>query len=600
MNGLIDEAERVSWFDIHTVEEGIAAVEDMQKRFILLRKEIKKVELALRESLTQRAWGQVRNSIISVFDAFEVDSLEAYREAIAIFGEDMATSLYQVQLNFKGLRASVLQAMAPLAQVLLPVIQTAVYLLSGLAQALARVLSFLFLGTAEVQEYDNSVNNLVTSVKTLKKSLAGFDQINRLNQNDGVSGVVSGLGQLKPMSGSWAALADKLDKLLQPLKNLDLGPAAESLERLRKALQPITKALFEGLEWAWYNLLVPLAQWAVEELLPVFLDMLTTALEALGRIIEELKPYLSWLWEEWLKPLAQWKGNQIIEYIKGIATELGSVSGWITLNRTPVEQFISSSKLLIQAMGEMADNTMQFSEASEGASGSVSGLLYFISQLASPFENSTGVFHAVTSAVWDLASAFGLVTDSSNGAWYAMKQLWEHGWNNLRQNLMNPAYSGLRETLNSIIGLMNSMLYSTTTSVNHLGSAMNGLSFTIPNWVPLIGGKTFSFGIRMLRAPQIPYLAKGAVLPANKPFMAVVGDQKHGTNVEAPLTVIQEAVAAVMEDYISANMAGHQATVGVLREILEAVLGITIGDDVIAAAAARYDRKMAVVRGGYV
>ena len=103
-----------------------------------------------------------------------------------------------------------------------------------------------------------------------------------------------------------------------------------------------------------------------------------------------------------------------------------------------------------------------------------------------------------------------------------------------------------------------------------------------------------------MRAPQLPYLAKGAVLPANKPFMAVVGDQKHGTNVEAPLTVIQEAVATVMDDYAASNMAGHQATVSVLRELLEAVLGIQIGDDVIASAAARYERKMAVVRGGYL
>ena len=598
---MIDESEKINWFDIHTAEEAMVAVEDIYKRFILLRKEIKRVMLEFRDSLTQRAWTQMRNSIISVFDAFEVESLEDYREAMAIFGQDMATSLYQVQLNFRGLRTSVLQAMAPMVQVLLPVVQTAVYLLSGLAQALGRVLSFLFLGTAETQEYASGVTALGTSVKTLQRSLAGFDQINRLGKNSGdTSGIVSDLGQLKPLSGSWSALAAKLDKLLEPLKNLDLGPAAESLERLREALQPITKALFEGLEWAWYNLLVPLAQWAVEELLPVFLDMLTTALEALGRIIEELKPYLSWLWEEWLKPLAQWKGNQIIEYIKGIATELGSVSGWITVNRTPVEQFIASAKLLIQAFGEMAGNTMLFSEASDGASNSMSGLLYYIMQLINPFQNSTGVFGAVTYAVGELASAFGLVTESSNGAWYAMKQLWENGWNNLRLKLMDPTYAGLRDTLNSTIGLLNAMLYSTTTGVNHLGTAMNGLSFTIPNWVPLIGGKTFSFGIRMLRAPQIPYLAKGAVLPANKPFMAVVGDQKHGTNVEAPLTVIQEAVAAVMEDYVGANMAGHQATVSVLREILEAVMGISIGDDVISAAVQRHNRKMAVVKGGYV
>ena len=101
-----------------------------------------------------------------------------------------------------------------------------------------------------------------------------------------------------------------------------------------------------------------------------------------------------------------------------------------------------------------------------------------------------------------------------------------------------------------------------------------------------------------MKAPKIPYLAQGAVLPANKPFLAVVGDQRHGTNVEAPLATIQEAVAVVMQDQTSAILSGFQASIGVQREILEAVLGIQIGDAVIAQAAQRYQRKMAVVHGG--
>ena len=35
-------------------------------------------------------------------------------------------------------------------------------------------------------------------------------------------------------------------------------------------------------------------------------------------------------------------------------------------------------------------------------------------------------------------------------------------------------------------------------------------------------------------------------MPANRPFLAVVGDQKHGTNVEAPLATIQDALANVL------------------------------------------------------
>ena len=106
------------------------------------------------------------------------------------------------------------------------------------------------------------------------------------------------------------------------------------------------------------------------------------------------------------------------------------------------------------------------------------------------------------------------------------------------------------------------------------------------------------WSINPLSVPQIPPLAQGAVLPANKPFLAMVGDQRHGTNVEAPLATIQEAVALVMEDQTTAILAGFEASVGVQREILEAVLGIQIGDDVIGQATARYNRKLAVMCGG--
>lgn len=101
-----------------------------------------------------------------------------------------------------------------------------------------------------------------------------------------------------------------------------------------------------------------------------------------------------------------------------------------------------------------------------------------------------------------------------------------------------------------------------------------------------------------LNTASVPFLAKGTVIPPNAPFMAVLGDQRHGTNVEAPLSTIQEAVANVMGDTVASNMAGHEATVAVLREILQAVLCIEIGDSVIGAAAERYNEQMAIVRGG--
>lgn len=52
--------------------------------------------------------------------------------------------------------------------------------------------------------------------------------------------------------------------------------------------------------------------------------------------------------------------------------------------------------------------------------------------------------------------------------------------------------------------------------------------------------------IRKLKSFTVPYLASGAVIPPNAPFTAVLGDQKHGTNVEAPLETIKQALREVL------------------------------------------------------
>lgn len=49
-----------------------------------------------------------------------------------------------------------------------------------------------------------------------------------------------------------------------------------------------------------------------------------------------------------------------------------------------------------------------------------------------------------------------------------------------------------------------------------------------------------------LASYEVPRLAQGAVIPANREFLAVLGDQKSGTNVEAPLSTIEQAVENAM------------------------------------------------------
>ena len=176
---------------------------------------------------------------------------------------------------------------------------------------------------------------------------------------------------------------------------------------------------------------------------------------------------------------------------------------------------------------------------------------------------------------WDTVKAAAL------SVWEAIQEAFGTAWKWFQETLLDPLVNGFKGMVNGIIGFINGMIGGIVDGINLVIGLLNKLKFEIPDWVPVLGGMTFGFDIPLLNAPQIPYLAQGAVLPTNRPFLAMVGDQRHGTNIEAPLATIQEAVALVMQDQTAAILSGVQASVGIQREILEAVLGIQIGDDVI-------------------
>lgn len=589
--------EDLNLFDIQSAEDALLVIHEFEEEVIKLgrriRNRIERGELFPQELLMDQA--KKLGSMLQ--EAFQVDSLADYTKAAAIYGEELAGALYGVQERFGGLQIAIIQAVAPLVQLLLPVVEAVISALTGLAQSIGSVLRMLFLGSEDAEELNGQLTGTLSTATKLKKTLAGFDQLNRLGDNTGISISVP---SVKPLSGEWEKFAKKLAELFDPLKDIDLTPAAESLERLRKALEPITKELFSALEWAWYNIFVPLAEWAVEELLPVFLDTLTASLEALARVIEELKPAFLWLWENYLKPLAQWKADELIDYLKGIGDTMNETSGIMFSFSNPISQMIQSGNNLVETLAGLASKALRFHEVSQWATSSFTDFVQtailsrgYLSGVSTSADALVGVFA-------QMGTIFDIVGEKSNAAWGAIQGVWSNAWSFLQENLSDPAEEGVKDMANAIIGSVNGMLQGVTKGVNSIAQAMNKLSFTLPDWLPGIGGKGILFSFPGISLPQIPLLAKGAVLPANQPFMAVVGDQKHGTNIEAPLSTIQEAVALVMEDYSSANMAGHQATVAVLQQLLSAVLGIHIGDDTIAAAVNRYEQKMAVVTGGYL
>lgn len=282
--------------------------------------------------------------------AFSVQRLVQFgKESVAAAAElssALAGLLQQLAGNFYSLKVAVGNAIGPLLQALLPAVNAAVAALTRLANAVATVMAAIF-GKAAVQggalAQENTAvadsalagadaeealaDSTAAAGKAATSALAGFDELNVLQSSAGSGGgsggaASAGTGVTAPiavqaevqdtLSPQLQAIVDKVEELLEPLKAIDFTPAVAAFDRLKEAISPLTKKLFEGLEWAWYNLFVPLAAWTIEDALPAFLDLLSGSLDLLNSVLEDLRPLGEWLWKDFLLPLGQWAGGAFI------------------------------------------------------------------------------------------------------------------------------------------------------------------------------------------------------------------------------------------------------------------------------------------------
>lgn len=179
----------------------------------------------------------------------------------------------------------------------------------------------------------------------------------------------------------------------------------------------------------------------------------------------------------------------------------------------------------------------------DGLRGLLNGFLTWLSETTGiELDKVKGAFDTVFNAAKDI------VNDVIEGVKGVLNGLVSFITDTLTGNL-ETAMLGIEEAFdaaftaaaNIVIDIINGMI----------GMINNALTLTIPNWDILdvldLGdwkGKTISLG----RLPTIPKLAEGAVIPPNREFMAVLGDQKSGTNIETPLSTMVQAFRQALNE----------------------------------------------------
>lgn len=294
----------------------------------------------------------------------------------------------------------------------------------------------------------------------------------------------------------------------------------------------------------WENVLQPLIEWIIENILPVVgpilesvggfvLDLVATVSDSFGGILDILGGFIDYLTGVFSgdNELA-WKG--IEEIIGGFKTFVGNIFNFVqTRILEPFDKFLSGVF------------EKDWSE-SFGALGEV--LNWFFDGVELVWNDIKDLLNGIISFIEDVFSGD-----------------WESAWNTII-GIFKGVFDGLidlvKGPINAVIDIVNGAISKINGAI---GGIENAVSFG-PWEVPTpFGSKTIGFSADFPRVPHIPYLATGAVIPPNAPFAAVLGDQKNGTNLELPENLLRQIVR---EETAGQNGGSWQFTAQINRRTL--------------------------------
>lgn len=350
------------------------------------------------------------------------------------------------------------------------------------------------------------------------------------NITDGFSSLVSSL--LDVWNSQVAPFLTTVATAIQTLWETHLQPFVNNLITL---VGKIVLAISE----LWKNVLEPLIAWIVANVVPVITPILETMVKTVSSIIGTIADILSGIMEtlggiidfitgiftgDW--SLA-WQGVQ--EIFTGIWNALtGFISGiWSTIKSI----FTGAISIIVQFI------KTGFNAAKTAITTIFGGIRSFISNTWNGIKST--VIGAVNTLKSYVVNGFNYIKSGITGVMNTILSIISGIWRgiyNVARTYINYVLSGIQSMVNGIIGGLNSMI-----------RALNHLHFSIPDWVPGLGGKSLGFNLSTISRVSLPRLATGAVLPANQPFLSVVGDQKHGTNIEAPLDTIKQALKETLQ-----------------------------------------------------
>lgn len=494
-----------------------------------------------------------------------------------------------------NLKGALLTLAQPLLGVVVPAFIALVNILNSVVSAIANIVSMIFGTTAKKSEAAakslykeaNAVEKVGAAAKDAQANLASFDEINTLSSSSGGGGAASALAdRLSPVFEQFKsdAYKAKIDEITAYLcgallalgailcfsgANIPLGIAlmAAGAVGLVTLIKENWDCMPNKLRAAITNVLMILgvSALAIGAILcfsganiPLGIGLMIAGAAMLGTAVA-----LNW------NAVAD-KTKETLETLL-VYIGLAALAIGVILCLSGAHIALGIGLIIIGATSLASAVALDWNSTTEKTKSKLTEILLFATKSLLALGIMLAIF---CPAAWPIA--FGMmiaggaslvtaaalnwdaILEKLKGAWDNIKQWWKNSvakyvgashWKEAGKKMINGFLSGVKSAWEAVkTWVANAVSWFG----NKFVEAQNSIARSNSGRSGGFGTRSGGFGSPS-RAPSIsristPALARGAVIPPNKEFLAVLGDQKSGTNIETPLATMVDAFKQAMAE----------------------------------------------------
>lgn len=339
--------------------------------------------------------------------------------------------------------------------------------------------------------------------------------------------------------------------------NLNFYPLLVSIKNLTATFAPIIEAIGNVLSGIYENVVLPMLKWVIEVGLPTVINLVSkvatfladhqSVVEAFGAALigafaaAKIASLATRIVNSASKVIAITKGlitlmtgsGGIMGGIKAIATAVGPGGIFIVA----VTACIAIGVLLYKNWDKIKETAGKVWDWIKNKTAT------FVNDIGNKLRN----LGAKISSIWDNVKStayqkWTAILSTIGGLVEKIRKKIVDKFTSAKNRIVD-IFGGIRDTirniLNRVIGIVNSAIGTVNSAIGGIESAFSFGPWEVPT---PFGHKSIGFRATFPRVPTVPYLAKGAVIPPRSEFLAVLGDQKQGNNIETPEALLRKIV----------------------------------------------------------